>query len=366
VRRGLDATAVKLGMSKSASKADPEPCVLAQMNSSGQLVAVSIGQLQAFVSGAFSAAGASVSILDNTPTPSVAGATFYVGYGTSATSMLNEGVFRNAVIVPGAGTCPPLPYQTSLWWNPAESGWGINLNQQGTLMFGTLFTYEAGRTPLWLVMPAGAMQADGLTFTGDLYRTTGPAFNASPFTPIGAANITRTGTMSISFDEANAATLTYTNNGVEVTKSIQRQVFGSRAANCLPTTESRAVSTNYQDLWWNPAESGWGINVTHQDNTLFATLFNYDAAGKGLWLVMPSGPRLIDGSYSGDLYRTNGPPFNSIPFTPIGGTDITNVGTMRLRFTDGNNGTLTYTYLGTTVIKSITRQVFAVPQFACN
>ena len=35
----------------------------------------------------------------------------------------------------------------------------------------------------WL-MSAGAMQSDGASYTGDLYRTTGPAFNANPFTPL--------------------------------------------------------------------------------------------------------------------------------------------------------------------------------------
>jgi hypothetical protein len=39
---------------------------------------------------------------------------------------------------------------------------------------------------------------------------------------------------------------------------------------------------------------------------------------------------------------------------------------MRLRFTDGNNGTLTYVFNGTTVTKSITRQLFSTPVSACN
>ena len=39
---------------------------------------------------------------------------------------------------------------------------------------------------------------------------------------------------------------------------------------------------------------------------------------------------------------------------------------MRLRFSDGNNGTLTYTYNGVTVTKSITRQLFSSPVPACN
>jgi len=63
---------------------------------------------------------------------------------------------------------------------------------------------------------------------------------------------------------------------------------------------------------------------------------------------------------------TNGSAFNAVPFVPLGGSDVTNVGTMRLRFSDGNNGTLTYTYLGTSVTKAITRQVFSDPVTVCR
>ncbi len=56
-------------------------CVLAQLSSSGQLIAVTSAQLQAYSSGALSASGASVTLLNNASTPAVAGATFYVGYG---------------------------------------------------------------------------------------------------------------------------------------------------------------------------------------------------------------------------------------------------------------------------------------------
>ena len=348
-----------------ASKADGD-CSLAQLTPSGQLVALTASQLTAFLSGTLSAQGASVTILNNVSTPSVAGATFYVGYGPSGAAMLDKGVFRNAVTVPGSGVCPMLPAQTALWWNPRESGWGLNLNHQGNLLFGTLFTYDANRAPLWLVMSAGAMQSDGRTFTGDLYRTTGPAFNANPFTPIGPANVTKVGSMTVAFDEASSATLTYTVNGTQVVKSIQRQVYRTRASNCMPTSTSRAGSANYQDLWWNPAESGWGLNVTHQDNTLFATLFTYDASGRDVWLVMSAGERQSDGSYSGALYRTSGPVFNAAPFTPVAPQDVTAVGTMRLRFTDGEQGELTYTYEGATVTKTISRQVFSGPVSACN
>lgn len=255
---------------------------------------------------------------------------------------------------------------TGLWWNPAESGWGINFNQQGSVLFATLFTYDLAGRPLWLVMSNGVRQADGNTFAGDLYQTTGPAFNASPFTPIGASNITKLGTMSVAFLNARAATLNYSVNGASVTKAIQPQVFGSKAALCQPSTTSRATLTNYQDLWWNPAESGWGVNITHQDNTLFASLFTYDAAGKALWLVMSAGIKQADGSYLGDLYQATGSPFNAQPFTPITAANITKVGTMQFRFTEGGNGALNYSVNGTFVSKTIVRQEFSTPLPVCG
>ena len=265
----------------------------------------------------------------------------------------------------GIGPPQPQANYTALWWNPQESGWGINFNHQGAILFGTLFTYDATGAPLWLVMPAGNLQS-GTTYSGDLYRTTGPPFNANPFMPIGAGNLSIVGTMTVTFSATGTAALSYSFNGVAVSKSIQRQVFGSRAANCATIAGDRATATNYQDLWWNAAESGWGLNVTHQDDTLFATLFTYDATGRDLWLVMAAGTRQADGSYLGDLYRTNGPAFNANPFTPLGPGNLAVVGTMRLRFANGSSGTLAYTVNGVSVTKAITRQVFASPVPICQ
>ena len=258
------------------------------------------------------------------------------------------------------------PNHTALWWNPAESGWGINLVHQGNILFATLFTYDTNGTVMWLVMSNGALESDGRTYSGTLFRTTGPAFNANPFPPIGPANIGTVGNMSVTFNAQDSALLVYTVNGVAVTKTIQRQVFGSRAANCVHSTASRVGATNYQDLWWIPAESGWGVNITHQDNILFATLFTYDATGRGLWLVMSNGERQPDGSYSGTLFQTTGPPFNAVPFTPIGPSNITTVGTMQFRPTNGENAVLTYTVNNVPVTKQVVRQVFASPVPACS
>ena len=45
---------------------------------------------------------------------------------------------------------------------------------------------------------------------------------------------------------------------------------------------------SYTALWWNPAESGWGLNTNHQDGTVFATLFTYAPDGEPMWLVGPN------------------------------------------------------------------------------
>ena len=257
-----------------------------------------------------------------------------------------------------AANAAAAPNYTDLWWNPAESGWGLNLNHQGNVVFGTLFTYDATGAPMWLVLPRGDAQADG-SFQGKLYRTSGPAFNAVPWT---ATTSTEVGTMRVSFTRASAGTLTYSVDGVNVTKSISREVF-STPPTCTFTNADRTSATNFQDLWWNPNESGWGINITHQGDVIFATLFTYDAAGKGAWYVLAHADRTGAGAYSGPLYRTHGPPFNANPW--IAATP-TQVGTMSLNFASGIVGTLNYAIDGVQVTKAIQRETFASPPTICK
>ena len=250
------------------------------------------------------------------------------------------------------------PNYTDLWWNAAESGWGLNLNHQGSVLFGTLFTYDAVGAPMWLVLSHGDRQSDG-SFQGSLYRTTGPAFNAVPWTSTTPVEV---GTMRISFSSTSAGTLTYSVDGVNVAKSITREVF-STPPSCTFTNANRVAATNYQDLWWNPNEAGWGINVTHQGNVIFATLFTYDAMGKGRWYVLAHADRTGPGAYTGTLYRTSGPAFNASPW--IAATP-TLVGTMSLNFPNGVAGTLNYTIDGVQVTKAIQRETFASPPTLCQ
>jgi hypothetical protein len=126
-------------------------------------------------------------------------------------------------------------------------------------------------------------------------------------------------------------------------------------------------AANAQGLWWAPngAESGWGINIAHQDDILFATWFTYDAQGRATWLVASDARSSSRNNYSGTLYRTSGPAFNATPFDPAKVTR-TPVGSFALQVIDFDNALLTATVDGTTVTKPLAKQVFASPEPYCT
>jgi hypothetical protein len=287
-------------------------------------------------------------------------------------------VHRRRYSVTGVGTNgnPPatVNYQ-GLWWNsPAgsEAGWGINFAHQGEIIFASWFTYDLTGKGWWLVMTAP--NTGGNSFSGTLLQATGPAFDAMPFPPQGSpGGITGSsvGTGTLTFGDANSGSFAYTVNGIMQTKAITRQVFGTLPTCTFSPQNNLAAASNYQDLWWAaPAasEAGWGINLTHQGDTIFATWFTFDHDHTPMWLVVTaakSGP----GSYAGNLLRTTGPPFNSVPFPPIGspGSVVSSVvGTATFTFTDGNTVTFAYTVNGVSQTKAVMRQVFRPPGTVCQ
>jgi hypothetical protein len=255
-----------------------------------------------------------------------------------------------------------------LWWRaPAgsESGWGVNLTHQGDVLFGTWFTYDAKGDGMWLAMPQGVRIGDN-RYSGTLYRTRGSPFNASPFRS-GDIIATPVGTATFSFTDGDQGTFEYTVDGVSGSKAIVRQVYASPVPTCTLGGDSAALP-NYQALWWGaPAgsESGWGLNITHQGDVLFVTWFTYAADGRPMWLVGSRVARTGPGSYSGTLYRTIGPPFDSARWDASMVTP-TPVGTVTLTFRDAQRGTFAYSVNGVSQTKPIVRQVYSTPATVCR
>jgi hypothetical protein len=273
---------------------------------------------------------------------------------------------RKVYTFPSGGPPPSANYQGLFWNAPAtsESGWGLNIAHQGDSIFATWFTYDATGKQWWLSMTATKSGSAPDTFIGQIIETRGPAFSASPFDPHSVTrNVVGTGTLS--FSDTNTGSFAYTVNGIQQTKALTRQVFGPAPTCTFGTQPNLALATNYQDLWWVAlgAESGWGLNLTHQGSNIFATWFTYDTDGTPLWLsaTLQQG---TGNAYSGALIRTAGPAFNAVPFDPTKVTRTT-VGNVTLTFTDGNNARFDYTVNGITQTKTITRQVFVSPGTVC-
>lgn len=120
-----------------------------------------------------------------------------------------------------------------------------------------------------------------------------------------------------------------------------------------------AAPINYGGMWWNaPAgsEPGWGVNVVHEGDLVFATWLTYDPSGRSLWLSLIV-PRIADRTYAGTIYRTSGPAFSAIPFDPSRVT-VTAVGSGTLTFADATSGSFAYSVSGAAQTKAITRYVF--------
>jgi lysyl endopeptidase len=111
---------------------------------------------------------------------------------------------------------------------------------------------------------------------------------------------------------------------------------------------------DYTDLWWNPAESGWGLNlIQHPSGIIFGVWYTYGADGKRTWYVIPSGSWTSSNVYTGPVYATSGPAYNG-PFDPAL-VRRTQVGSATFTFSDANNGTFASTVNGVSGTRAITR-----------
>ena len=276
---------------------------------------------------------------------------------------------------PWYGRCVALPANANmqgLWWNAAESGWGVNLAHQGEQIYATWYTYDAAGNAYWLSMLAPRTTSTSNDYRGDVYADVGPPFN--DFTGTGTAS--RVGTGTLTFSDVNSASFAYNVNAggasyVKQAKSITRYVLNGASAQPVCTyltSPNLAAASNYQDLWWVPAESGWGVNFAHQGDQIFATWYTYDAKNPGsgnapLWLSALMTRQGTANAFTGPLVRTSGQRFDAYAPNYTAQT----VGTATVTFADGNNGTFAYVTNGSGGVppanqtKAITRFLFAAP-----
>ena len=120
----------------------------------------------------------------------------------------------------------------------------------------------------------------------------------------------------------------------------------------LLVAAGRAAAVDYTDIWYIPAEAGWGVNVVQSNTFLFITFFIYGADGKPTWFT---GQVTQDssGNFNGTLYSTTGTYYIS-PWTGFSGGPA---GTVSFQPLGPYTAKLIYTVNGVgTVTKFIQRQ----------
>ncbi len=313
------------------AKDGPLGCVLAQLNSAGQLTAVSASNLQAYVTGVLSAGGTAVNVLNNISAAAIQGSTFYVGYGATGTSMINNGVNRSVASIPGTQTCQPQAPQTGWWWDPVQRDRGYGIEVRGNKLYYVSFMNNPTGTPSWTVA-SGPTALDGSLFQASLYSyANGQTLTGPLKAPTGPAT---EGLITISTATATQSTLI----APAGTRSIARMEF-------IPTGLTTASQTTQPESgwWWNKDEPGRGYFIEWQNGYAKVTGYMYDDAGKPIWyqsMAPTADPRVLNGTWFifGSGY----------PLTQMGSsvnrkmarlTD--NFQPLSIRFSDASNGTLT-------------------------
>jgi hypothetical protein len=123
---------------------------------------------------------------------------------------------------------------TDLWWEaPAASapGWGLSVAHEGDVLFAVLFGYDASGKGTWVAMPEMRADDSGV-YSGDVYRTRGPAFSDSPWDAT-KVSVNPSGNATLVFPSREFGTLDYRIEGsAPVTKTITREVFSAPATVC--------------------------------------------------------------------------------------------------------------------------------------
>lgn len=150
----------------------------------------------------------------------------------------------------------------------------------------------------------------------------------------------------------------------EVEVSIWGQPLGVKSFTVSELSEletRRAAGNIFNDLWWNPAESGWGMNLTAKNGILFAAWYVYDETGHPAWLTIQGfewvnqWPEMR--CYQGTIWRTSGPPLGGI--LGLDKVGLNAVGKGRFCMSDDNQSIqFSYTVDGISNQKTLYRQPF--------
>ena len=222
-----------------------------------------------------------------------------------------------------AGTALP---QTGWWWDPAQSGQGFAIEEQGNDLFFGAYLYDASGRATWYVstgaLSGAAVYQGPLLAFGNGQTLTGPYQSNSA--------LPSPGTVTLQFSDATHGTLTWPGGVIPI------QRF-----NIVPNGLSAAPVAFQPETgwWWDPAQSGRGFALEVQNGTLFMAGYMYDGNGDPVWYSTEHAmttPTTYQGTW---VQYANGQTLTGTYKAP--GIANANVGTVTIQFSDAKDAILT-------------------------
>jgi hypothetical protein len=126
----------------------------------------------------------------------------------------------------------------------------------------------------------------------------------------------------------------------------------------LLTASAQAAAVDFTDIWYNPSESGWGVNVVQSDAFIFLTFFIYGPDNKPTWYTGQVTLDSSSGNFNGPLYSTDGYGTSfTLPWVrppPPGGTQV---GTASFQPTGPSTARLVYTLTSGPILATVTKVI---------
>lgn len=218
------------------------------------------------------------------------------------------------LVVEDSGSLP----LEGLWWDPTRSGQGMQLLSEDGRLAGVWYLYDQTGQGQWLTFVGE--QPDGQGVTLELLRFSGPP-SGSPWNASQViSNVA--GSLTLTVLDAIQVQADYTLDGV------------SGRLNLVPFRSGGGDAPS--GVWYNPGQSGRGLQLLAQDGLLEGVWYLYDRQGEGSWVTFQT--PLGEGSMDAPLLRFSGPPPGDdydpshVSFNPVGSATITSIDADRLQF----------------------------------
>ena len=129
----------------------------------------------------------------------------------------------------------------------------------------------------------------------------------------------------------------------------------------MSPVSASSFSVDNSDLWGNPAENGWGLQIIQRADVIFVTLYLYNPNGTPIWYAAILNPN-TGNNWTGDLMQTAGPWYGTQPFNPAAVT-VSRVGSMTFTPTSVKSAVLSYSINGVANTKNIERMTIRFDNF---